>query len=313
MSFKADVLRVLIASPSDVEQERNEIETAIFKWNIQYAEQMNVVLLPSRWEEDVVPTYRGHDPQQIINEQMVNKCDILMGVFWTKLGTPTFNHSSGTLEEINIFIEQGKEVMVYFVEKDIPRTTDLVEVGRVDEYRREYGQKGIYSPYDIDRIRDHLYRKVVEYKRIGNGVEVGTVIETAIKPSLEPQVTNPISLEEIITSNELTTREILMLGFMLDTETRKFGSRWMETETIERIKRWEEFNSLTCNLWKDYNLVIDDFCDRGLIEAKEYTSEGNVRLYAMPIALYNQLRQLTNARKNQIRRVVNSYVLELPF
>lgn len=48
---------------------------------------MNVVLLPSRWEEDVVPTYRGDDPQQIINEQMVNKCDILVGVFWTKLGS----------------------------------------------------------------------------------------------------------------------------------------------------------------------------------------------------------------------------------
>lgn len=29
MSFKADVLRVLIASPSDVENERNEIEEAI--------------------------------------------------------------------------------------------------------------------------------------------------------------------------------------------------------------------------------------------------------------------------------------------
>lgn len=46
---------------------------------------MNVVLLPSRWEEDVVPAYRGHDPQQIINEQMVNKCDILIGVVGTLL------------------------------------------------------------------------------------------------------------------------------------------------------------------------------------------------------------------------------------
>lgn len=64
---------------------KNTFPHSIFKWNIQYAEEMNVVLLPSRWEEDVVPAYRGHDPQQIINEQMVNKCDILIGVFGTLL------------------------------------------------------------------------------------------------------------------------------------------------------------------------------------------------------------------------------------
>ncbi|PEG10309.1 hypothetical protein CON96_11465 [Bacillus wiedmannii] len=312
MSFKADVLRVLIASPSDVWQKRDEIERAIFKWNIQYAEEMNVILLPSRWEEDVVPAYRGRDPQQIINEQMVNKCDIVIGVFWTKLGTPTFNHSSGTLEEINIFIEQGKEVMVYFVEEDIPRTSDFKEVGRVDDYKREYGQKGIYSSYDINRIRDHLYRKVLDYRR-DNGIAADAVTETVMHPSLELQVTNPISLEKLIISDELTKREMLMLGFMLDTETRKFGCRWMATETIERIKRWEESKSLTCNLWQDYNLVIDDFSDRGLIEEKEYTSEGNVRLYTMPIDLYNQLRQLSSLSKLKIFNVLDSYSLELPF
>lgn len=310
MSFKADVLRVLIASPSDVWQERDEIERAIFKWNIQYAEEMNVILLPSRWEEDVVPAYRGHDPQQIINEQMVNKCDIVIGVFWTKLGTPTFNHSSGTLEEINIFIEQGKEVMLYFVEKDIPRATDLTEVGRVDEYKREYGKKGIYSSYNIDRIVGHLYRKVLDYRK--ENVRA-TGAETVMRSPLEPQVTTSISLEQLIASDELTKREMLMLGFMMDTETRKFGCRWLANETIERIKRWEESKSLTCNLWQDYNLVIDDFSDRGLIEEKEYTSEGNVRLYRMPIELYSQLRQLSSLSKLKIFDVLDSYSLKLPF
>lgn len=40
MGFQANVLRVLIASPYDVKQQRDEIESAIFEWNKQYAESL---------------------------------------------------------------------------------------------------------------------------------------------------------------------------------------------------------------------------------------------------------------------------------
>ncbi|HDR7417807.1 TPA: hypothetical protein QCX17_002241 [Bacillus cereus] len=274
---------------------------------------MNVILLPSRWEEDVVPAYRGHDPQQIINEQMVNKCDILIGVFWTKFGTPTFNHSSGTLEEINIFIEQGKEVMVYFVEKGIPRKDiNHEEIKKVDEYKKEYGQKGIYSSYDIEEIKKHLYTKVVNYRK-QNKLDDEVVTGAIIQSNQESQVANSISLEQLIASDEITISEILMLGFILDTESRLFGYRWMGEKTIESIKRWEEANSLTFELWRNYSTVLNNFSDRGLIKVKEYTSEGNPRLYEMPIDLYNQLHRLPQQSKLIIASVVDTYVLELPF
>ncbi|MFK4308431.1 hypothetical protein ABH957_003107 [Bacillus sp. RC242] len=122
----------MIASPSDVQKERDEIETEIFELNIRFTEEMQITLLPSRWEKDVVPVYGGIDAQQIIIEQLVNKCDILKGVFWAKLGTPTKRHSSGTLEEISIFIEQNKEVIVYFVEKYVPMNANF------DEMKEEY-------------------------------------------------------------------------------------------------------------------------------------------------------------------------------
>lgn len=80
MSFEATVLQVLIASPSDVRDQRDEIEKQIFEWNKQYAEELNIVLLPKRWE-DVAPAYSTDDPQQLLNEKLVGKCDILIGVF----------------------------------------------------------------------------------------------------------------------------------------------------------------------------------------------------------------------------------------
>ena len=98
----------IIASPSDVGAERDEIEQTIFQWNTIYSEKMSVVLLPVRWESAVIPAMSENgDPQEIINEQIVNSCDLLIGVFWTKLGTPT-NAESGTLEEIEQFYRKNK-------------------------------------------------------------------------------------------------------------------------------------------------------------------------------------------------------------
>lgn len=51
MSFQAEVLNVLIASPGDVAKQRDEIEAAIYERNSMYAENMKVILLPRRWEK----------------------------------------------------------------------------------------------------------------------------------------------------------------------------------------------------------------------------------------------------------------------
>ncbi|PHB23067.1 hypothetical protein COE80_19335 [Bacillus pseudomycoides] len=311
MGFKADVLRVLIASPSDVQKERDEIEQAIFEWNIRYAEEMNVVLLPSRWENDTVPAYGGIDPQQIINEQLVNKCDILIGVFWTKLGTPTTRHSSGTLEEINVFIEQGKEIMLYFVDRDIPRNINFKEIKKVDAYKEKYGEKSLYAYYDMTKIIEHLYKKVVNYRKENEkGIESRDYNEL---PLSRPEMVRGISLEDLIISDALTNNELLMLGYILDTESRHFGYVWKEKETRDLIKKWEAYNDLMCNLESNYTEVILNFFERGLLEEKEYTRDGNVRVYVMPLPVFNQLRKLPNEIKGRIRRVVSSYVVELPF
>jgi hypothetical protein len=309
LGFRAEVLRVLIASPSDVNQERNEIEEAIFTWNSRFAEELEIVLLPGRWEDDIVPTYRGSDPQQIINEQLVNKCDILIGVFWIKLGTATTKHSSGTLEEVSIFIEKGKEVMLYFVDKDVPRNADFNQVSKVDEFKKEYGNKGIYSSYDGQKIIDHLYKKVVDYKK--KQVNVSStdphIAEAAIppggsRPSLDP-------LKDLLESGKLTSNEILLLGYTLDTGNRQFGCRWMANNTLPSIKSWEEKNTLLLGeLSSNYSDIVLNLAERGLLEAKETTSYGNVRLYIMPLAIYDQLRTLSDVHKGKIREVMNESI-----
>ena len=113
MAYDSKVYRVLIATPSDVEEEREIITNAIQNWNDLYSFSKKVVLLPLKWETHTAPDY-GERPQEIINKAIVDDCDILVGCFWTRIGSPTGEEESGTIEEIKKVSESGKPVMLYF-------------------------------------------------------------------------------------------------------------------------------------------------------------------------------------------------------
>ncbi|MYL18265.1 hypothetical protein GLW04_00090 [Halobacillus litoralis] len=284
MGFKANVLRVMIASPSDVDLQRDEIENEIFKWNIRYSEDLKVVLLPTRWEKDSTPTYHGSNPQGVINEQVVSKSDILIGVFWTKLGTPTANHPSGTLEEIEDFISKGKEVMIYFINNDLPIDTDLQEFERLRSFKSEYTGRGIYFTYNKESISGHLYRKVVEYNS-----------ELKLKEDVQAIPSSDIiNLEDLVISRTFTLKELLLLKFTIDTEVRSYGLRWMEDDTISLIKDWEGENNLSNELSSSYSAIINNLLDRNLLVVIEETSYGNPRLCSLPIEIFNQLRNMSD-------------------
>jgi hypothetical protein len=55
MAFDAKVLRVLIASPGDVDEERNVIPEIINDWNAMNSVISKVVLMPVKWETHSAP------------------------------------------------------------------------------------------------------------------------------------------------------------------------------------------------------------------------------------------------------------------
>src|ERR1700732_560154 len=113
MPFKSETYRILIASPSDLIDERQAATEAVSEWNAQHAVAESVVLLPVKWETHATPQ-AGVKPQEAINNQLVRDCDILVGMFWTKVGTDTGVAESGTVEEIDRFVAAGKPALLYF-------------------------------------------------------------------------------------------------------------------------------------------------------------------------------------------------------
>lgn len=88
VTYQATVVRVLIASPGDTVNERRVLREVIEDWNSLNGDQ-GVFLQTLRWEGDATPELGGNRAQGVINRQLVDSADMLVGVFWTRLGTPT--------------------------------------------------------------------------------------------------------------------------------------------------------------------------------------------------------------------------------
>lgn len=135
MTFKADVLRVLIASPADLAEERITAREAINDWNVQHSATEMVVLLPVTWETHSRPAM-GDRPQAILNKQLVDDCDILIGMFWARLGSDTGKAPSGSVEEIDRSAAAGKPVMVYFSDRPIsPSAINLEQFTKLSSFK----------------------------------------------------------------------------------------------------------------------------------------------------------------------------------
>jgi nucleoside 2-deoxyribosyltransferase len=122
MSFDAVAVRVMIASPSDVEEACLAAEKAIHDWNRSHSENRRVVFIPWRWKEDAKPSLSA-PAQSIINAQGVDKSDLIIAIFGSRLGAPTAAGASGTVEEIELALAQGKQVSLFF--SDQPRPVDI--------------------------------------------------------------------------------------------------------------------------------------------------------------------------------------------
>lgn len=175
MSFSATVLNVLIASPSDVPEEREAITQSLYEWNALNSQSTGFVLLPVKWESHSAPTM-GDRPQGIINTQVVRSCDMLIGAFWTRLGSPTGVEESGTVEEIKWFLKQQKPVMLYYSKKqaDID-LIDTQQLEKLKEFKKSIRDKGIQENYvSVDELKMKLSRQLTIVLR---EVSVNTVVD----------------------------------------------------------------------------------------------------------------------------------------
>lgn len=96
MPRQATVYRILIASPSDVVDERGAISEVIRSWNAANSLSYGVILEPVSWETHAIPEM-GDRPQAIINKLRAaesNSCESILNFLLSHLITLLHSRSA---------------------------------------------------------------------------------------------------------------------------------------------------------------------------------------------------------------------------
>lgn len=149
------ILGVLLASPGDVQAERNGVPEVIDEINRSLGDLMNLRLELWSWETDAYPGFHAEGPQGLIDEILdFDKLDVVIGIFWNRFGTPTADAESGTEHELRkawkARVHTGRpQIMVYL--NQAPSLLDtqqkLDQRSAVLRFKGELEKNGIVWPY----------------------------------------------------------------------------------------------------------------------------------------------------------------------
>ena len=258
MAFDAKAIEIIIASPGDVAEERRIVRDVIAEWNAVHASDRSIVLLPVGWETNCSPELSGR-PQQLINDRLLAHADLLVGIFWTRIGSPTGKAISGSIEEIQEHRRRGKPVMLYF--SNVPVALDSVDQtqyaqlttfenwakgeGLVEFFGSRDDFRGKFSRHLPLTLRDNSYLQSIVMRGENRSLEPAELVASG---------RNILSAEEreLLTAAASDQQGMIIImrtltGAIIQAGERPFG----DSQNQRSITRWEA--------------AIIELRDRGLI------------------------------------------------
>lgn len=254
MARQETILSVFVASPSDVEEERDKLEEVIREHNITWARDLGVRLDLVRWETHAYPSF-GADPQAVINEQIPNDYDIFIGLMWYRFGTPTGRAGSGTVEEFELAKERfdkdhsSVNLMFYFKDAPIPISPTKInhqQIGKLIDFKESLGEEGgLYWSFssidDFEKlVRLHLTRHIQAWKQ-KNSVETSSTIPSknvAVENSQQDNAKEDIGLIDLMEKFEDEFETLVEIMESIAFATTEIGQKMTErTEEINKFKQ----------------------------------------------------------------------------
>jgi hypothetical protein len=106
----------------------------------------------------------GERPQAVINKQVLKGCDLLVAAFWTRLGSPTGEAASGTVEEIEEHLKEGKPAMIYFSNAPVrPDSIDEAQYQALREFRSHCQSRGLIETFEsVSELREKFGRQLIQ-------------------------------------------------------------------------------------------------------------------------------------------------------
>jgi nucleoside 2-deoxyribosyltransferase len=250
MPIDVKAYRILIASPGDVIEERNLVREQIARWNSMNTQDRNIILLSIGWEKDSTPSLEDH-PQAVINLQLVDSCDFLIGIFWNRLGTPTPEADSGTVEEIERAHNQGKKCIVYFSDKPVkPSGIDRKQKTRLEKFKKSLQSKALTDSYSTsedfkEKVLQHINATVSKIEREDKerraAEQEAKLTEQAISSYIKPGDTINHSEINIVSQPRTNSVAKISLKTLVDAQIsiKEFLESRFGIQELEDIKEQE--------------------------------------------------------------------------
>ncbi len=187
MPFAGNVVSVLVASPSDVQAERDALRTAMWDFNDEHASALQVVLLPILWKTHARPEL-GTDPQTLLDQQIVDGADVVTGVFWTRAGSRLPDGTFATVHELERLVAAGKPALLYFSSQPaVPSMIDPDQLLAVQAIKARAQAWGLYGEYNsvaglVERARRDLLRTVRDRLSLPTPTAPSSVSAAAARP-----------------------------------------------------------------------------------------------------------------------------------
>ncbi|MCJ0765723.1 hypothetical protein [Variovorax terrae] len=190
------VLQVFVASPADVAEERAVLDSVVAELNRTWSQSLSLSFEVLKWETHARPGF-AQDPQEVINSQLPDDYDVFLGIFWSRLGTPTGRARAGTVEEFERAHARFRstatapEIMLYFKDAPIaPSKLEGAQLAALLEFKASLSDRGgLYATFEDQAgfeasLRAHL--SAIAQKFASGGTQDSEAEYREEKVSIEP-------------------------------------------------------------------------------------------------------------------------------
>ncbi|OLQ69863.1 hypothetical protein BIT28_07750 [Photobacterium proteolyticum] len=250
--YTANVYKVFLASPSDVAKERQIAREVIQKWNDLHSEETGIVLQAIGWETHSYSAM-GDRAQGVLNKQILQDADFLVGMFWTRIGTPTGDHESGTLEEIREHINKGKPAMICFSDQPVQMgSVDQEQYQKLMAFKDECYQKGLVSSYETLDAFSNIINEALVRRANKQDPFVGFQREESIiidpfggYPEISKPQLSAEARELLIEASNDSHGDIMKVAYLGGSSIQTNGKQILQNDSAREIARWDAaLNSL---------------------------------------------------------------------
>jgi len=207
-----------------------------------------------------------------LNRQIVARGDFLIGIFGTRLGTPTGAAESGTIEEIEEFRKAGKYVALYFSNAPISRDTDRDQLDALDKYKQSR-QKD--TKYEVFSSSDDLRRQIYQHLT-GIVMSVAKPLQLGMwrnDSSTSASTTAVQKTLETIVKEELRQAETARRHA---DEERVEAARWKPSASIvSLVEGQEQVNKLNLKSHMEFALLEAALLSTSGVKLHDYAVDGD--------------------------------------